>query len=550
MGEYVIGIDFGTLSARAVLVSLDSGKTLSEASYTYPHGVITDALPSGKRLSYGTALQDVRDYIEALSHTVREVISLAKIQREAVVGIGIDFTSSTVVPLDENFTPLSMIEELRDEPHAYVKLWKHHGAAREADRINALAAERGERWHARYGNRISSELAIPKILEILNEAPEIYGRAAHFAEAGDYICYLLTGEWATSAAFAGYKWLWSREEGYPDNEFFTALDPRLSGIVGTKITNRVLMPGETVGRVSESGAALTGLKVGTAVAAPMIDAHSPTAALNLVSEGDMMIVLGTSACHIASFLERRDVEGIAGYVEGGVVPNLVTYEAGQTAVGDIFDWAVSRITPAEYYREAERLGVDIHTYLSSLAERQSVGEHGLLALDWWNGNRSVLDDADLSGLILGVTLDTRAEDIYRALIEATAFGARVIIDRFGEYGLKVKSLTATGGIAAKNPFLMQIYSDVLCREIALAGTSQGAAFGGAVYAAVASGRYPSLEKAAERLAPPVERVYSPRPDAVRRYGFLYEKYKELYEMFGKSAELMHALTQLKKEVKK
>lgn len=550
MGEYVIGIDFGTLSARAVLVSLDSGKTLSEASYTYPHGVITDALPSGKRLSYGTALQDVRDYIEALSHTVREVISLAKIQREAVVGIGIDFTSSTVVPLDENFTPLSMIEELRDEPHAYVKLWKHSTAREYADVLTQLLKEYDPKRLDRYGGRVSAEWAFPKIVETMKESPEVYARAAHFVEAADYICYLLTGELATGAVLEGFKWLYTEDGSYPARELLARLDPALPEAIGTKINKRVFGPGKLIGRVGERGSELTGLPVGCAVSSPMIDAHAPLPALNVTRPGEMMLVIGTSSCQIVNFSEARGVQGVSGYVCNGSIDGLTVYEAGQTAVGDLFDWFLKNMTPKEYYNEAQSRGVDIHTYLASLAVRQSVGEHGLVALDWWGGNRSVLYDYNLSGLILGMTLHTRPEDIYRALIEATAFGLRTIIDRFTDSGLTVSTLTATGGIAEKNPFLMQVYSDVLCREIKLAGATQGAALGSAIYAACAAGCYSSITAASEALAPSCKKVYVPSPEASERYDFLYEKYKELYETFGKSTELMHALTQFKKEVKK
>ena len=337
MARYVIGTDYGTLSGRTVLVDADTGVELAEAVLEYPHGVMDEVLPSGKKLPASYALQHPADYLEVLKATVPAVLKQAGVNAADVVGFGIDFTACTVLPVDENAIPLCMKEEYAENPHAYVKLWKHHAAQPQADEINALAGERGEAWLPIYGGKISCEWALPKILQVLREAPEVYENTARFIEAGDWMSRMLTGEETHSAVFAGYKGLWNAETGYPSNDFMKALDQGLDGIVGTKLSEKVLGMDQIAGRINEAGAALTGLAVGTPVALPMIDAHAAMPALNITGDGDLMLIEGTSACHILNANEKKCVEGICGYVKDGVIPGLYTYEAGQAAVGDIFD---------------------------------------------------------------------------------------------------------------------------------------------------------------------------------------------------------------------
>lgn len=545
MSRYVIGIDYGTLSGRCVLVDVNSGEEIAESVLNYAHAVMDETLPNGEKLPSSFALQHPEDYLDVLRTTVPDVLSKAGVGAEDIIGLGIDFTACTVLPMDEKGTPLCMKDEFKDNKHSYVKLWKHHAAQPEADEINELAAKRGEPWLPIYGGKVSCEWALPKILETLRKAPEVYDNTYRFIEAADWLSLMLTGEETHSAPFAGYKGLWNAETGYPSNDFMTALDPRLDGIVGTKLSEKVLGMDKKAGYINESGAALTGLNIGTPVSLPMIDAHAAMPALNITDDGDLMLIVGTSSCHILNSKEVKSVEGICGYVKDGVVPGLYTYEAGQAGVGDIFDWFVKNCVPAGYVEEAREKGISIHKLLREKASKLSVGESGLLALDWWNGNRSVLVNSNLTGMILGMTLGTKPEEIYRALIEATAFGLKVIVEQYENSGISINSICAAGGIAQKDEMMMQIYADVLDREIRIAGSAQAGALGSAIYASVAAGAYADLKAAAEKLSKPDAKTYAPIAENAMAYKRLYGEYKTLHDYFGKENKVMERLNEFK-----
>ncbi len=531
MKTYTIGLDYGTLSGRCVLVDCASGRELAEAVCAYPHGVMDDTLPSGEKLPPLYALQHPEDYLLVLRTTVREVLAKTGVAPEQVAGMGIDFTSCTVLPVDETGTPLCLNPAYAGERHAYVKLWKHHAAQPEADELNALAEQRGEEWLDIYGGRISSEWMLPKILEILRDAPEIYAKTARFMEAGDWIVSTLVGKEIHSISFAGYKGLYHNDR-YPSNDFMVALDKGLDGIVGTKIAENIVDFAAPAGVLSEAGAELTGLNPGTAVAVPQIDAHAAMPALQITDAGELMLIMGTSACQIVNAKVGQDVKGICGYVKDGVIPGLYTYEAGQAAVGDIFDWFVKNCVPAAYQTEADDRGINLHALLTEKAERLAVGETGLVALDWLNGNRSVLDDSGLSGLILGLTLGTKPEHIYRALLESTAFGTKMILDAL-QFPIQV--IKVAGGIANKNALLMQIYADVLNQPIGVCQSTQAGALGSAIYAAVAAGVYPDFGAAAKAMGTPVSKYYYPNPENHAAYQKLYEEYVQLHDYFGRGS---------------
>ena len=547
MKRYTIGVDFGTLSGRALLLDAESGAVLATSVLNYPHGVMDRELPDGTSLPPQYALQHPADYIEVLKTTVPDVLRQADVSPEEVVGIGIDFTTCTLLSMYEDGTPLCMDPKYEHEPHAYVKLWKHHGAQPEADFINALAKERGEEWIDVYGGKISSEWAIPKILETLHKAPEVFADTARFLDAGDWLSYVLTGEESHAAGFAGFKCLWGADRGYPNNDFFTAVDPRLSGLIGTKISADVRTVEGTAGKLSAKGAELTGLCEGIPVALPILDAHAAMPALDIVKPGVLMIIVGTSGVQLVHADRKYDLQGICGYVRDSVVPGLYTYEAGQSGLGDCFDWFVKNGVPESYEREARESGMSIHKYLREKAKALRVGESGLLALDWLNGNRSTLQDADLSGMVLGITLSTRPEEIYRALIEATAFGLRRILDVFTGGGMEIFSIRASGGIAKKDEMLMQIYADVCGKTIDVVNTEQGAAHGSAIYAAVAAGVYPSVVEASEALAVKDAQTYTPNPENFARYEQLYAEYCRLYDYFGTENHVMKRLCAMRAE---
>lgn len=533
--HYVIGIDFGTLSGRAVLVDADCGSELAEAVMEYPHGVMDATLPDGQVLPPKFALQHPADYTDVLRTVIRQVLERADIGAEQVAGLCIDFTACTLLPLDRDGVPLCLKPEWAHEPHAYVKLWKHHAAQPEADEINALAEARGEAWLADYGGKLSCEWALPKILEVLRHAPEVYAATDRFTEAGDWLSRVLTGEETHSAIFAGYKATWNAQSGYPSVAFFSALDPRLHGIVGTKLSENVRHVGGLAGVLSADGAELTGLPAGLPLALPMIDGHAAMPAMHITGEGEMMLVVGTSSAHMINSPVRMQIPGICGYVEDGVIPGYCTYEAGQACVGDGFAWFVRNCVPAGYAEAAAREGKDLHAYLRERAEKLRPGESGLVALDWLNGNRNILINSKLSAVMLGMTLSTKPEEMYRAWIEATAYGTRMIIERYEAYGVKIGSICAGGGIAQKDAMMMQIYADVTGKEIRVAGTRQAGALGSAMYAAVAGGIYPDIKAASDRMAPPDAAVYRPVPENRTAYEALYREYRILHDYFGRGA---------------
>lgn len=538
MGKYAIGIDFGTESARAVLVDVSDGSELSSAVYEYSDGVIDERLPGTDiRLEPDWALQNPMDYVRAVQDTVPRALREAGVPAEDVIGLGIDFTACTMLPTRADGTPLCALDAYREHPHAWVKLWKHHAAQPEADQVNETARQRGETWLQRYGGKISSEWFIPKALQILHEAPEIYEAADRMIEAADWIVWQLTGVETRNSCTAGYKAIWSKREGYPSPDFFAALHPRMRDIVDEKMSRDILPLGARAGGLTAEMARATGLPEGTAVAVANVDAHVTVPAARVVETGTMVMIMGTSTCHMVLGDEERIVPGMCGVVEDGILPGLHGYEAGQSCVGDHFAWFVERCVPAEYQAEAERRGIGIHALLEEQAAALQPGESGLVALDWWNGNRSVLVDVDLTGLLIGATLATRPEEIYRALIEATAYGTRVIIEAFEEHGVAVQDIVAAGGLPERNRLLMQIYADVMGREFKLIGTQQGGALGSAMHGAVAAGAaaggYDDIVQAAERMGKLKDEVYRPIAEHTAVYDRLYAEYRTLHDYFGR-----------------
>ena len=552
--KYAIGLDYGTESGRAVLVDVTDGREVATAVHPYGDGVIDEVLPGTDiELPHDFALQNPADYIEVLRVTIPAVLQEAGVDAEDVIGLGTDFTACTMLPIDEAGTPLCQKAEWRDNPYAWVKLWKHHAAQPEANRLNEIAEERGEGWLQRYGGKISSEWLFPKIWETLNKAPEVYEAADRFIEAADWIVLQLTGQERRNSCTAGYKAIWSKREGYPGDEFFAALDPRLRDVVDDKLSREIYALGQRAGGLTPEMAELTGLRPGTAVAIGNVDAHVSVPAATVVEPGRMVIIMGTSNCHMVLGTEERMVPGMCGYVEDGIIPGFQGYEAGQSCVGDHFAWFVKNCAPAAYHGEAEAQGIDLHQLLEDKAAQQKPGEHGLLALDWWNGNRSVLVDVDLTGMLLGATLATRAEDIYRALIEATAYGTRMIIDTFQENGVAVDEIVACGGLPERNKLLMQIYADVTGREIRISASQQTPALGSAMFGAVAAGRaaggYDSIFEAAGQMARLKDEVYTPIADHKAVYDQIYAEYVRLHDYFGRGEnDVMKRLKALKARV--
>lgn len=552
MGKYTIGIDYGTLSGRAVLVDVADGREVASSEFKYPHAVMDEALPSGRKLGVDWALQHPQDYLDVLYHTIPEVLRESGADAEDIVGVGIDFTACTVLPVKKDGTPLCFLPEYQDEPNAYVKLWKHHAAQNKANRINETAEKRGEKWLARYGGKISSEWLFAKIWQILDESPEVYAAMDRFIEAADWIVWQLTGVETRNSCTAGYKALWHKREGYPPREYFAALDPRLEHVVQEKLGTEILPLGSRAGGLTPEIAEKTGLVPGTAVAVGNVDAHVCVPAVKICGAGKMLAIMGTSTCHMLLSEQEQAVPGICGYVEDGILPGFYGYEAGQSCVGDHFAWFVKNCVPESYMEQAQKEGLDIQVYLQKLAGKQKAGESGLLALDWWNGNRSVLVDVDLTGMMLGMTLQTKPEEMYRALVEATAFGTRTIIENFEKNGVPVDEFYAAGGIAEKSPFMMQIYADIIRKPIRISGSRQGPALGAAIFGAVAAGSeaggYDSIFEAAEKMGKLKDVVYMPNEDEAKTYDLLYAEYTRLHDYFGRGGNnVMKTLKRIKKE---
>lgn len=544
--KYSIGIDYGTLSARGVLVNLKTGKEEFSAVFEYPHGVMSEYLEDVK-LPENFALQHPVDYIDALKYITNAILDESKVNPSDICGIGIDFTSCTILPVKENMMPLCCLDKFKKRPHSYVKLWKHHGAQAQADIFNEAAEKTNQKWIKRYGGKISSEWFFPKILEVLHCDEEVYNETYRFIEAGDWINYILTGMETHSACMAGFKGFWHKKEGFPSCEFFSAVDKRMENIIGTKVSKDVISMGETAGYINEEGARLTGLAEGTAVAACCIDAHAGLPACGITDEGEMLFIMGTSGCQIMLSKEEKEVPGICGVVEDGLLKGFYAYEAGQVCMGDHFDWFVKNCVPQSYEKEAKEKNINIHKLLREKAKTLKAGESGLLALDFWNGNRSVLVDANLSGLMMGMNLNTRPEEMYRALIEAVAFGTRIIVETFEENGVEIKSFCAAGGIAEKDELLMQIYADVTGKEIKISGSAQSGALGSAMFGAVAGGYFDSMDSCAKVLSKVKDMVYKPIEENQKAYNKLYDLYKELYYLCGKENDLMKRLIKIREE---
>lgn len=554
MKKYAIGVDYGSLSGRVLVVDVENGEEIACKEVMYPHAVIDRVLPDGVTiLAPETALQHPADYLDVLK-AIPGALKEAGIIKEQVIGVGVDFTSCTVLPIDKAGTPLCFLDKFANRPHAYSKLWKHHAAQYEADLFNEVVAKRGEKFIKRYGGRMSSEWVIPKAMQILHEDEEIYHAMDRFIEGGDWIVLQLTGEEKRSLCQAGYKAVWSKKDGYPGNDFFKALDARMEHFVDEKLSRDIYATTDTAGYLTPEAAQMTGLMEGTAVAVANVDAHVALPAVKITEPGKMLMIMGTSTCHIMMGKEEKFIPGVGGVVEDGVVPGYFAYEAGQACVGDHFDWMVKNTIPSAYEKEAQDKNIGIHQLLTEKASRMKPGESGLLALDWWNGNRSILTDADLTGMILGYTLLTKPEEIYRTLIEATAFGTRVIIEAFEDGGVPIEELYAAGGISRKNTMMMQIYADITNREIRISSSTQAPALGAALFGAVAagskSGGYDTIQEASEKMSRLEDEMYIPNQENVKIYNQLYKEYKMLHDYFGGGENnVMKRLKKLRNESK-
>lgn len=546
MERHTIGIDFGTESARAVLARVSDGHIAATATFTYPHGVIDRSLPgTHERLPPDWALQHPGDWVQALEALLRDMAGHAA--PEAVVGIGVDFTSCTVLPATADGVPLCTLQEHSREPHAWPKIWKHHAAQPYAERINAAAGRPGGEFLAHYGGMTSSEWLWAKGWQLLAEAPHLAAAAARWIEGGDWIVWQLTGAEVRSACQAGYKAHWQKDAGYPPASFWASLDSALPSLLDRLGDPRPVA--SCAGGLTPAWAERTGLRAGTAVATAAIDAHAGVPAVGVFEPGRLVAIMGTSTCHLLVDPHRRMVRGISGVVEDGILPGLFGYEAGQASVGDIFLWFVRAAVPARY-TGADGGEAAVYDRLEADAARLDPGEAGLLALDWWNGCRTPLVDAELSGLLVGLTLATEPHHVYRALLESTAYGTRRVIETFEAGGVPVTEVHACGGLAERNPLLLQLTADIIGRDVLAARVPHASAVGAAIYAAAAAGEraggYDTMDEAVRRMGGRGRTPYRPRAAEQRTYEALYQEYLALAGHFGEGGtDVMKRLRRLR-----
>jgi L-ribulokinase len=539
---YALGIDFGTESGRALLLDLRTGEEVGVSHVPYASGVIDRALPaSGRELPADWALQDPDDWVAVVEAGVPAVLSSAGVPGEAVVGLGVDFTSCTVLPVGSDGVPLCTLPEWRSHPHAWPKLWKHHAAQPIADRLNEVADERGEDFISRYGGKLSSEWYFPKLIELWLGDREVYEAAYGFIEATDWIVWHLTGNERRQACTAGYKACWSARDGLPATEYFEAAFPGFSR-PEAKLGTAFSPLGSLAGRLRPELAARLGLPETLAVAVGNVDSFVSVPGAGVEDPGVFLMVVGTSICDLVIHPDEIRLPGITGVAADGILPGFYGYEAGQVAVGDMLAWFVDEV--------ARPAAGDPYAELERAAERVAPGASGLVALDWWNGNRTILADADLSGAIFGLTLQTSPEEIYRALLESIAFGNRRIMENFTEHGLALDEIVACGGIAEKSPLVMQLIADTSGRSVRVPASSQiparGAALFGAVAAGPQAGGFDDIAAAIAATRPRTARTYAPNPIAGAIYDEVYAIYRSLYENLGRTqVELLHGLKRIR-----
>lgn len=544
-----LGLDFGTESCRAVLVNLDTGAEVGSHVGVYEHGVVDRVFPpTGRALPLNWAIQYPTDYLDSMVVCVRGVLDASGIDPQRVVAIGVDTTACTLVPVGEDDAALAGDPQWQGNPYAYAKLWKDHSSQPQADRINERASEVGERFVDYYGGKTSSEWVLAKTLKLYEDSPEVFDAAARIYECGDWLVSSLVGNETRGSVVVGYKASYQPAlGGYPSSDFLDSLAPGFSQVVD-KLGSTFVKPGECAGTLTREWADRLGLTEGVAVAASNLDAHVAVLGAGITAPNEMLLVMGTSVCNLMLADELRFVAGVAGVVEDGLVPGFWAYEAGQAGVGDTFGWFVKNLVPREIHSEAEKRGLSVFDVVEERAAALQPGGAGLVALDWFNGNRSTLMDAHLSGMVVGMTLQTTPEEIYRALVESAAFGQRTIIEAFRGAGVPVRRIVACGGLPAKAGLLMQTLADVLDMEIEVSSSVHTPAVGAALHAAIAGGKkvggFDSFPEAS-RIASPIAKTYVPDPARRRQFDDLYRIYAHLYDLFGTSnAGIMHALREI------
>ena len=540
MAKFSIGLDFGTNSCRALIVDISDGREIANHVFPYPSGdsgVIVDIK------NHNLARQNPADYLTGIEVTIVEALKKAKKENpefsyKDIIGIGVDTTGSSPMPVDSNGNPLCFNDKFKNDPAAMVWLWKDHTSYAEAKLITDTAAKLRPEYLDKIGGVYSSEWFWSKLLHCQSESPEVFNAADNFVEICDWIPAVLTGDTKPdnikrSICAAGHKAMYNDKwGGLPDDEFLKVLSPALAEL-RKKLTSGAFPSDERAGFISKEWSEKLGLSDNVSIAVGAFDAHMGAVGAG-IKTGTLVKILGTSTCDILIWPNDKtlaDIPGVCGIVNGSVIGGFYGIEAGQSAVGDIFLWFINYLVPEKYGKTIEQKFANLEKEAAELKP----GESGLLALDWNNGNRTILVDVRLTGLLLGQTLHTKPHEIYRALIESTAFGALAIIDRVEEYGVQINEIVNCGGLATKNPLLMQIYADVTNRPMIVSKSEQTPALGAAIFAAVSAGEQVSGFKDiyhAQKVMTGTGEVFNPIPENHKTYKKLYSLYRQLHDGFG------------------
>lgn len=550
--KYVLGFDYGTLSSRIVAVNLENGDVEFTESCDYPSAVINTILPCGtKLLSDNWFLQDADDYLFVMKSLISDMFKNTSINSSDISAVGVDFTNCTVVAVDKSGKPMSSVPQYRNNPHSWVKLWKHHAAQKYASELEQYMLDENTEWFGEYGRNVSSEWFFPKLIQVFIEDRAMFDATDIYLDATDYMVYALTGNIIRSSAILGVNAFYSEERGLPKAEFFDRIYPGFGTAVINKIRGDIKPVGESAGHLTDEMAEYLGLNPDVVVSVGHGDSEVAACGLGVSESGCMIMAMGTSTCYQMLYHEKKVFDGLCAVVKDGMIPGFYAYETGQPAVGDVFAWFAGNSVPAEYKEEAENRKISVLDLLNEKAQALKVGESGLVALDWLNGNRSILMDYELSGAVIGMNLKTKCEEIYRAFVEATAFNARRIFDEHEKAGIHISKVYGAGGLPLKSNFIMQVYADILNKEIIVPQIENSTALGAGVCAAVALGKmrggYDSFKDAQSILVKGKEFKYQPDSENVAQYNRLYEIYCKMHDYFGTDSDIMHELHKIQQE---
>lgn len=551
MSKYTIGVDFGQNSGRAILIDVDSGEQIAVSTYDYYYGIMNRNFIDGTPLPHNWSIANPQDYLDVLNNVIRGV--LENISPGDVIGLGIDFSYCCMLPVTKDGTPLCFTNEFKNNPHAYVKLNNHISATAEAKHMLQVAQKRNETWLDCYNNSIGADWLFPKILETYNNAPEIYNAAGYFIEVTDWLVWQLTDIQVRNSFAAGYKALWNKEYGYPTKDYFKEINPEFENIVQDKLDAPIASIGTMAGGISRKGSELTGLKVGTAVSIGSVDIVSCMPTVKLTGENKMLAVMGSSSIFLTMSSLNNQVDGVIGPIPDGIIPGYSGYKANQAAVGETFSWLLNNYLPPEYHECAKREGRNLHSYLAQLMMKQKAGESGIVFLNWLRGNKSPLMNPNLTALFVGMTLNTKVEHMYRAVIESMAFDTRRIMDCFAQKGIEIDTFIGVGTIAERNPFIMQLYADILKTPVKVSGTQLAPVIGSAIFGACAAGSqvggYDSLTTASAVMGNLKPTTYYPIIENVNIYDRLYNEYCNLCDIFSdNNNNIMNNLKSIQNEV--